>query len=323
MSKITATAPTKVILTGEHAVVYGKQAIGAALNLPTTVSLTIHSNSSNPGICLEMKEQFFYISWEEAAERRGEISTKGILSLLTLKVYPENPTDLFEYKIDISLPLGCGLGTSASLCVAVSGVLLKSKNPDATPEQINNLAFEGENCIHGKASGIDNTIVTYGGILSFKDGQITPVEFDDSKAKILLVSSGVPKNTGKMVKGVANQLAMYPGLTEGIFHSIDCLSKNLVTALEAQQYDHVKELLKINHGLLWSLGVSSELLNDIVNTGLKYGIKGKLTGAGGGGFCLFFVTDEDTAGFLQECASHGWNVIEASLTHYGIKFELS
>lgn len=104
--------------------------------------------------------------------------------------------------------------------------------------------------MHGRASGIDNTIITYGGILSFKDGNVTPVEFDDTKAQIILVSSNTPKSTAKMVQHVATQLAHYPGLTEGIFHSIDCLSKNFVTSLEAKQYEHAKELLKINHGLL-------------------------------------------------------------------------
>lgn len=62
-TQITAKVPAKVILTGEHAVVYGKQAVGAALDLLTTVSLKINIESSSPGICIETKEQFIYMVW--------------------------------------------------------------------------------------------------------------------------------------------------------------------------------------------------------------------------------------------------------------------
>ncbi|KAG0462008.1 hypothetical protein HPP92_020484 [Vanilla planifolia] len=205
--EVRARAPGKIILTGEHAVVHGSTAVAAAIDLYTHVLFRLPSPSENHGsVELELKDLGLVFSWpslrlEEAFREMGSLpSTPGpcppdymqiITRLVEEKNIPEANialcsglyvflylyTSIHRFKpaivaVTSELPLGSGLGSSASYCVSLAAALLAlsdsisvddGKNDWLTLEGsnldlVNKWAFEGEKIIHGKPSGIDNAV---------------------------------------------------------------------------------------------------------------------------------------------------------------------
>lgn len=115
--------------------------------------------------------------------------------------------------------------------------------------------------MHGKASGIDNTIVTYGGLIRFNYCIKEPI---DAQLDLLVVNSNTPKKTNVTVEHVRKLRERFPQLVEGIFNSINEISAQLRDLLLSSSLDQAKQLLNMNHGLLYSLGVSSPDLDNIV-----------------------------------------------------------
>ena len=99
---------------------------------------------------------------------------------------------------------------------------------------------------------------------------------------------------------------------------INTVSEETLDCLEQRNYDRLKELIQMNHNLLRCVGVSSFLLDKIVDTGLGFNIKGKMTGGGGGGVCFFLITTENIQEFSKICEDNEWDVQIAELTNQGV-----
>lgn len=175
--------------------------------------------------------------------------------------------------------------------------------------------------IHGKASGIDNTVVTYGGFISYQQGQITQLPLSHFPFKLLLVNSRVPKVTKTMVENVRLNRERTPELYDKIFSAIQTVSETLIKSIQSSDSETMKECLRINHELLRAINVCGDTLGKIVESALRLNIKGKMTGGGGGGTCVFLVTDEDFEGFRQVCEDNNWEFIVASLSAQGVIIE--
>ena len=174
--------------------------------------------------------------------------------------------------------------------------------------------------LHGKASGIDNTVVAYGGIISYKQGKISKLELPDKTIKIVLINSNTPKNTKNMVERVRKYRDEFTNVFDKIFESVNFISEQVGEYLTEGNIEKIKELMEINHNLLRTLGVSSRVLDDIVQNGLEYNIKGKMTGGGGGGMCVFIVTDEDLSDFNEFCKARGYTMLVTEITSQGLTF---
>ncbi|KAJ9053773.1 Mevalonate kinase [Entomophthora muscae] len=258
-----ASAPGKVILFGEHAVVYGKTAIAASIDLRTHVYCSPQGNDIVELICpdigyqgtwslntlrsmaskfqknpahKELQEIFAGIkcSNPDSLERLSRLnidldlvqaelseflapgldnSQKGAaLSFLTLMalLFSSDMGMLgrgFMMAVQSTLPVGAGLGSSASFSVSVGGALLNllfpeflSKNPNCL-ELVNRLGYLAERVIHGNPSGVDNTVSTYGKFVTYQKGEFSKLH-SLSSLRILLTNSKVPRNTKQMVAGV-------------------------------------------------------------------------------------------------------------------------
>ena len=134
------------------------------------------------------------------------------------------------------------------------------------------------------------------------------------------MNSNVPKNTKHMVEKVRIGWERYREVYEKLFEAVDCVSESLVGAFSEGNIEKAKEMLRINHGILKSLGVSGEVLDGIVETGERMGIRGKMTGGGGGGMCVFIVTDEDLEPFEKYCEEKKMFVMVADITDQGVVF---
>ncbi|XP_022150767.1 mevalonate kinase [Momordica charantia] len=210
--------------------------------------------------------------------------------------------------ISSELPLGSGLGSSAAFCVAVSAALLPlsgSVNVDREHrgwkvyeqdelELLNKWAFEGEKIIHGKPSGIDNTVSTYGSMIKFRSGSLTLIK-SNMPLKMLITNTKVGRNTKALVAGVSERTIRHPDAMSSVFNAVDSISKELSILIQSPVHDDLSliekeeklaELMEMNQGLLQCMGVSHASIETVLRTTLKYKLVSKLTGAGGGGCVL-------------------------------------
>ncbi|KAL3591232.1 hypothetical protein D5086_009872 [Populus alba] len=206
------------------------------------------------------------------------------------------------------LPLGSGLGSSAALCVAFSAALLAcsdSVNVDMKQqgwlivgeselELLNKWAFEGEKLIHGKPSGIDNTVSTYGNMIKFRSGNLTRIK-SSMPLKMLITNTKVGRNTKALVAGVSERTLRHPDAMNSVFNAVDSIGKELANVIQTPAPDDLslnakeeklEELMEMNQGLLQCMGVSHASIETVLRTTLKYKLASKLTGAGGGGCVL-------------------------------------
>ena len=252
-----ASAPGKIILFGEHAVVYGRHAVVTAINLrcyaeaKKSNSFKIHSPIATTGIDYEKHP---YVSY--AIKRFMEIK----------------PIDGAEIKIESEVPIASGLGSSAAVSVAVLKALDAEFDAGLSNEEIFELARKVELDVQGIGSGTDPFVSTYGGAWLIPERKRIKLE----KLKIIVVDSGERSVTAEMVAKVAELRKKLTDVVERVFDVMDAVS------LKALNGD-IPKLFKINQCMLKALGVSTRKIDEIVQKLEEMGIAAKLTGAGGGG----------------------------------------
>lgn len=206
------------------------------------------------------------------------------------------------------LPLGSGLGSSAALCVALSAALLALSDSlkldfshqgwqvfgDSELELVNKWAFEGEKIIHGRPSGIDNTVSTYGNMIKFRSGELTCIK-TNMPLKMLITNTKVGRNTKALVAGVSERALRHGSVMTSVFNAVDSISNEVAAIIQSpvsddlvitEKEEKLGELMEMNQGLLQCMGVSHASIETVIRTTLKYKLSTKLTGAGGGGCVL-------------------------------------
>ncbi|XP_060533628.1 uncharacterized protein LOC132706362 [Cylas formicarius] len=281
----------------------------------------------------------------------------AILSSVNVNVYS------FAIIVDTELEIGAGTGSSASFCVALTAGLLQYLKRKTTQLQniskqgfkrfsfdldsagndhfndeelrlICEWAFLGERIFHGTPSGIDNAVCTYGNLVKFHKGSAPkPIKLQRS-LNILLINTQVSRVTANLVASVRLLYEKFPDVVGKILDSMDNLTceaaeiilniDNSLCAKDTEEYyENLGQLVKINHGLLNTLGVSHPRLEEIIRILLKHKLIGKLTGAGGGGFALavlppsFEITD-----VAKELMNAGFKVIQTKLGGVGVRIDI-
>jgi mevalonate kinase len=290
---ITASAPGKVILFGEHAVVYGKPAIAVAVN--KKVHLTIKKRQdSQLKAHIEGRNIKASLDLENIPTRKLEFK-RGILKYVLksweiLQEKQENlPVEGMDITLNIEMPIGAGLGSSAAVTVATLSALNKYYKADLGRVEIANLAHQVELEVQGAASPIDTILSTYGGAIYLsksRKAEKLPVNYE-----LPLVIGHTPRegNTAELVRVVRKKMEKYPSSIKPIFESIEQLTMEAREALLEEDHEKLGELMNINQGLLDALGVSTPTLSRMVYQAREAGALGsKITGAGGGGSVIAY-----------------------------------
>jgi mevalonate kinase len=282
--KSKASAPGKVILFGEHFVVYGVKAILCAINKRITVTaekidggkISIQSNIGN----LEL----------EPGKSISEINSplKPFYYLADKMLKNENTG--IKIIVESDIPLGVGLGSSSACCVAgaaaISRLFRKTSN-----EEILVLAIEAEKTIFKNTSGADCTVCTYGGIMEYdKENGFHKIE---SKPNFHLVIAN--SNIEHSTESVVGEVRQFKEKNEIEFTSI-CKkeSKLIEEVLELLIENNIEKLgtkIKENQEYLETIGISNDKLREMIQIGQTESFGAKITGAGGGG-CIYALTDE-------------------------------
>jgi len=275
----TGFAPGKLILMGEHAVVYGHPAIAMAVDRGTHVTLTDRHGATG-----------LDVPWIDDPR-------------LTAALHAVLPAAGVGVKIQSDLPIGRGMGSSGALAVALARAALARSGAEQTDVAVGGLALSVERIFHGNPSGIDHTVSMRAGALQYHRSPTGPVfsPIDLAPLPIVVIDSNTAGDTAKQVASVA---ALGPS-AEGYLAQIGTLVQATIPALAEGDIDVIGQAWHENHWLLRAIGVSTPTLDAIVRAANEAGATGaKLAGAGGGGVVIALA--HDPAKLIKSMNQRGW-----------------
>ncbi len=288
---VTASAPGKTILFGEHAVVYGKPAIAAAVDRRAYVSIKkrednlTHVTVDDLGV-----SGFLDLNNRNITLENGQNKQRGILEYVLRSLIKTGTDDDVEVTVKLDIPIGAGLGSSAAVTVATIMAAANFNQITLTKDRIAYLAHQVELEVQGAASPIDTTLSTHGGViyLSKNAEKITSLEIKHELPIVIGYTSN-RGNTGELVEYVRLKREARPEVINPILDSMEAVANGARQALITGDHKSIGILMNINHGLLDALGVNTEELSKMVFSARKTGAMGsKLTGAGGGGSIIAY-----------------------------------
>ena len=292
MSIASSRAPGKIILSGEQFVVLGAPAVSMAINLYSKIEVG-PSRSKDIEVTADIP-----LGLVSDVDKRPSASSNQAL-LEPLRLAADATLDHLKAKdksatveASCEIPIGAGLGSSASTTVATISAVAKSRGALLDRDKIFQLAFVSENYLHGKPSGVDQATCTYGGIIQFeKPGKIRPVGIK-RPPMILVCDSGIHRSTKALVGSVVKKSSVETERFHAHLEEVSDISTGVVKAMKSEDTAELGSLMNRNHELLRQIGVSTPMLDHLVEEAKRVGALGaKLTGAGGGG-CVIALCDD-------------------------------
>ncbi len=303
MPAIYAYAPGKIILTGEHAVVYGQPAIAAPVN-EVRARAAIEADPTDP--TGKVKIVASDIGLDTSLDK---LPADHPIATVFRAVQQELGTDhlpAMTLTVTSTIPIAAGLGSGAAISVAVCRALSTFLGSPLAEEAVSRIAFETDRFYHGTPSGIDNTVISYNRMIYFKHGQETEMLANAGELTLVIADSGEKSLTGKVVHNLRTQIEIDPQRYQPMLEKIGALSQSARQAIEQGDQNRLGSLLNDNHSLLQQLGVSSANLDLLVKIAREAGALGaKLSGAGCGGNMLALVKTADANGVAAALLSAG------------------
>ena len=282
--KSIASAPGKVILFGEHFVVYGVKAILCSINKRVTVTA---EKTSERKISINSKIGKLEL---EPGKPISEINSplKPFYYLANKSI--ENKDSGIRIHIDSEIPLGAGLGSSSACCVAGAAAIFKLFG-NISREEVLKLAIEAERTIFENTSGADCTVCTYGGIIEYgKNKGFKKIEYEPN-FQLVIINSNIEHSTQSMVSKVKE---FENKNTEEFSRLSDLESKLVEDVLKLVKENKIQEIgqkMNQNQKYLENIGISNKELTKMIRIGQESSFGAKITGSGGGG-CIFALTNE-------------------------------
>lgn len=285
---IQTSAPAKIILVGEHAVVYGKPAIAVPVS-----SLRAYANGepSSEGLRILSADLNEMIPVDINAEAiDNALALTARLALHKLAASPPNVT----IRLHSDIPIASGLGSGAAVSTALARALCAALDTPLTNEELNALIYEVEKVYHGTPSGIDNTVIVYERPVYFVRGQPIETLTVGGEFRLIVADTGKSASTRVAVEGVRALYNAEPDTVRAILDEIGALVTAARGCIEGGQAFELGRLMSRNHTLLQQLTVSSPELDRLVAAALEAGAPGaKLSGGGRGGNMIALVSPED------------------------------
>ncbi|MEM2929330.1 MAG: mevalonate kinase [Thermoproteota archaeon] len=298
--KVVCKAPAKVIISGEHSVVYGYPALVAAVNLYSKVSVEAVNEIGTH----EIYSEKYGVAKMIGGAFSGPSQLKPFAKIIAVFRDSEGFTGRLKVRVSSEIPPASGMGSSASLSVALANALLKLVYDRPPEEKVFSLAMEGERVAHVNPSGVDVAAALWGGLILFvKDKGVERLKA--GQGVFLLADSGLERSTKDMISKVASLKEREPDLFNIIMTSVSSITTRISRLLQTDIAE-AGRLMTLNHLLLSLMGVSNSRLDSLVWAGISAGAYGaKLTGGGGGG-CVLTLVDEGSLNTVEE-ALHSLN----------------
>ena len=311
--KSTASAPAKVILFGEHFVVYGIKAILCSIEKRVFVTSV---KTDKPIIFVK--------------SNLGEISVPVSKSITEIKspfvpfIYiAKKMIDLFKHPggIDITveseIPSGVGLGSSSACCVAAAGSI-SGLFTKYSKDEILNLAIEAEKTIFKDTSGADCTVCTYGGIIEYDKKSGFKKINTKLDLSLIIANTKIPHSTKHIVRKVKE----FKDKNEKQFSELCQNELNLIErvklALSSSDIKSIGQAMIQNQKFLEQIGVSNDKLNELLGDANHTSFGSKITGAGGGGCIIALVDETNSKNTLKNLQSKNHECFPAQMDSKGL-----
>ncbi|WP_376790243.1 mevalonate kinase [Thermoflexus sp.] len=284
---VEASACGKVILLGEHAVVYGRPALAVPV-CGLRARARAEPLPPGSGCWIEALDTGERLRLSEAPpDHPLAMAVRLALEHLAL------PEPDLRLVLRSELPIASGLGSGAAVSAALVRGIFRWSGQSPDPELVSALVYEVEKRHHGTPSGIDNTVIAYERPLRFVRGQ-PPVFLSIARPFTLVIAdSGIPSPTRETVATVRMAWEREPDRYERLFDAIAALVREAEACLASGRIEDLGPLLDTNHQLLRELGVSSPALDHLTRIAREAGAMGaKLTGGGRGGHLIALVPPE-------------------------------
>lgn len=284
--KSESSAPGKVILFGEHFVVYGIKAILCAINKRVVVRA-----KTIPEKVISIRSEVGNLS----------TSTKTPLTEINSPLKPlfylaKNLIEKYDYNAGISIsvmseiPVGVGLGSSSACCVA-GAAAISGLFENLSRDEILRLAIDAEKTIHQDSSGADCTVCMHGGIMEYsKEGGFVRISSTPS-FKLVIANSNLEHSTKEVVSNVKRLKEGNEAKFLEMCNAENELVENALSLIEKNDLAGLGICITKNQKMLEAIGISNDDLEDMIRIANKTSFGSKITGAGGGG-CIFALNDD-------------------------------
>lgn len=330
-----AQTPAKLIISGEHSVLYNQPALAVAINKYTTCKISLNSNSDFKFSLSDLgyNHTQTYSALLKLTQKLRHAYKEFLNGNCNIRTVIQKPQELIEYTLCVmlenlqfklakglklemnsSIPIGCGMGSSAAAVVSTIYALSKLFAADLSKTKILSLAQQVENLQHGKSSGLDLHLVANGGCVFFDNGLVQDREL--SALPMYIVNTGQPQSTtGECVSMVAAHFASSDlGLQFGqVTRAIDnAITQNDLLGLQAG--------IKQNHRLLQQIGIVpakvANFIADVEATGAAAKICGAGAIAGDNGGVVLVITAQNLD---QLAAKHSYTMQKITVDNYGTR----
>jgi mevalonate kinase len=290
-----AVAPGKLILSGEHSVVYGKPAVAMAIDRSVTATI---EDTADGQIAFEMagiseRESFTILALQDFKRRALNNYHLFLEGRMGIRDVLHKPVDLFKFgfitlldglhrkmdsgiviKLKSSIPVGSGMGSSAAAVLSELRALGHYLRVDFKPDWYYEFSLESEKLQHGHPSGVDSYISLYGGCAAFQNGQARSVPLP--RMKMYLIETGTPETTtGECVVQVKEQFQ-----NDLIWNDFEAVTGEVEKAVRENNDALMRSLLRENHRLLCRIGVVPQKVQQFVADVEAAGGAAKICGAG-------------------------------------------
>ena len=306
-----ASAPGKVILFGEHFVVYGSTAILSSIDKRITV--TVATNGTDNSRINSGSSQ-----WGGISDQISQTEMCGLIHDAVNRAFGDRKRIGLDIFIRTDIPIGIGLGSSAALCVAtIASVKSLFEKPEI--DQICELAKESERLVHTNTSGADCYVSTHGGLVSYSKSGVGRINRAKESLSLIVGDTGIAHSTGDMV----SKVRMYKDNNENRFlalsEMLERISRDSTLALAKGDYSKVGQFMDENQLLLDEIGVTHPKAKEIIRIAKGAGALGaKVTGAGGGGAVIALAFPKDADFVLSKIRDAHYSSFESKFNDAGV-----
>jgi len=305
----TSSAPAKVYLFGEHAVVYGEPAVPCAIERRATVTVERRDDSQLRVQARDLTLDGFTVTWGGRTDSRPDVDVPTPLveaamgyidGAIEQALDAAGRTDIgFDITVESEIPLGAGLGSSAAVVVAGIDAATRELGVELDPATVADRAYQVEYDVQdGEASRADTFCSAMGGAVRVQEDDCRRVH-DVPTLPFVIGYDGHSGDTGELVAGVRALKDEYEFAADTV-ETIGDIVRAGESALKNEDVEEIGRLMDFNHGLLSALGVSARSLDAMVWAAREADAVGaKLTGAGGGGCIVALDRTEQTKTALE------------------------
>jgi len=331
---VTAAAPGKIILSGEHAVVSNERALVTAVMRSVTATATpinepvVDIRTAHSSLCLGIPKEAN--SFQRETWARYDAFADGRLQIQDVLRHPldlvavcwvlvqgriaEPPPTGVRVEIETNLPVGSGMGSSAAATAAVTAALMTLHHRPLDVETISALSLAAERFQHGRPSGVDSFVCTHGGCVRYrKDSAPEPVALPHRS--LWLADTGTPESTtGECVSEVQGKFG-----TSSIWAAFGNVCGEIERALCRGEAESLGDGLRANHALLREIGVVPDRVDRFVRDVESAGGAAKICGAGairGTGAGVVWIQSASPPGDL--CRAYGYSLFEVETQREGV-----